>query len=74
MSRQHILHLKKLYPAGTRVVLTTNMDDARPICSGEKGTVRTVDDIGTIHVDWDSGRRLGLMPEIDSFKVISCTQ
>ena len=59
--------LKKTYTPGTRIRLDLMGDDPDPIKSGETGTVVLVDDIGTIHVDWDCGRRLGLVPGIDSF-------
>ena len=29
--------------------------------SGDKGTVTSVDDMGTIHVSWDSGSSLGVV-------------
>jgi hypothetical protein len=47
------------------------MNDIQPIESGSKGTVIAVDDIGTIHMRWDNGRGLGLIPGEDHFKVIS---
>lgn len=28
---------------------------------GTEGTVSTVDDLGTVHVDWDDGGRLGMV-------------
>jgi hypothetical protein len=28
---------------------------------GTEGTVSTVDDLGTVHVDWDDGGRLGIV-------------
>lgn len=28
---------------------------------GAEGTVATVDDLGTVHVDWDDGGRLGMV-------------
>lgn len=28
---------------------------------GTRGTVAFVDDLGTVHVNWDDGRRLGLV-------------
>ena len=42
-------------------------EDPHPIEPGTRGTVRHVDDIGTVHVDFDNGRRLGLVPGEDSF-------
>lgn len=34
---------------------------------GLKGTVSYVDDAGQIHVNWENGRTLPVIPEIDSF-------
>ena len=46
-------------------------DDPRPIDPGTKGTVIHVDDIGTVHCSFDSGRQLGLVPGEDSFHKIA---
>ncbi len=35
---------------------------------GLQGTVEIVDDIGQIHVKWDNGRNLALVPEEDGFR------
>ena len=64
-----VQHMKETYPAGTRIVLDFMGDDPRPIEPGTKGTVRIVDDMGTVHCDFDNGRRLGLVPGEDSFHV-----
>ena len=37
---------------------------------GTEGTVDMVDDIGQIHMKWDNGRTLALVPGEDSFSVI----
>ena len=60
-------YTKKRYPPGTRIELDSMGDDPRPVASGTKGTVRVVDDMGTVHCDFDNGRRLGLIPGEDSF-------
>ena len=70
-NRSQIDRLKKQYPSGTRIELLSSMNDIQPIESGSKGTVNTVDDIGTIHMKWDNGRGLGLIPGEDHFRVIS---
>ena len=54
--------LREEYPVGTRVELIS-MDDPdmgklRPGC---RGTVRWVDDWGTIHMSWDCGSSLGVV-------------
>lgn len=68
-NERHIATLKKFYPVGTRVKCIF-MADAHGVPSGTKGTVRFVDDAGTIHVAWDNGSSLGLIEEEDSFEVI----
>ena len=59
--------IRRKYPAGTRVVLDRMGEDPRPVPPGTKGTVLYVDDIGTVHCSFDSGRMLGLIPGMDSF-------
>lgn len=71
MSRGRIEFYKEHYPAGTRVQLDKMGDDPRPVPAGTKGTVVAVDDIGTLHVEFDNGRSLGICPEVDSFHKIS---
>ena len=62
---------KELYKPGTRIELESMGDDPRPIEPGTRGTVRVVDDLGTIHCDFDNGRRLGLVPGEDTFRKLS---
>jgi hypothetical protein len=35
-----------------------------------QGTVDFVDDTGTIHVDWDNGSTLGLVPGEDQYRFV----
>ena len=63
--------IKKRYPVGSRITLHSMGDDPRPIAPGTTGTVRIVDDMGTVHCNFDNGRRLGLIPGEDSFSIIS---
>lgn len=51
--RRTIENLKKRYPQGIRVILV-RMDDVQAPPVGSKGTVIGVDDIGSIHVQWDN--------------------
>ena len=62
---------KVMYPKGTRIELIMMGNDPRPIESGMKGTVDHVDDLGTIHCNFDNGRRLGLIPDEDYFRTIT---
>lgn len=70
--RQYLLKaLRSQYPVGARVELI-HMDDPynRKLVPGCKGTVRCVDDVGTIHVSWDCGSSLGVVYGEDSCRVI----
>ena len=69
-NRAKVEMLRKKYPAGT-VLELVSMDDAQAPEPGTKGKVIYVDDIGTIHVQWDNGSSLGLIYGEDSFKIIS---
>ena len=66
IDKEQVEYIKKSYPVGTRIVVEY-MNDPRPIAPGTRGTVRHVDDIGTIHCDFDNGRRLGLIHGEDHF-------
>ena len=58
---------KKLYPPGTRILLLhTGDDDPQPVEDNMRGTVKFVDDIGSIHTAFDNGRSLGLCSGADS--------
>lgn len=46
------------------------MNDPQPVEEGTLGTVTHVDDMGTIHVKWDNGRILGLVPEEDRYMFV----
>ena len=65
-----VKRLKEMYPAGTRIQLDHMDDPFHPVAGGTMGTVKFVDDTGTIHMSWDSGSSLGLCPDSDSFHVI----
>lgn len=54
------------YKVGDRIFLI-NMNDETSVNPGTEGTITSIDGIGQIHVDWDNGRTLALIPEIDEF-------
>ena len=53
--------LKEYYRPGTRVMLIHMSDPYTNLREGDRGTVTIVDDIGTIHVNWDRGSTLGIV-------------
>lgn len=64
---------KTLYPGGTRIELISMKDEYSPINPGTKGTVVFVDCAGNIHMKWDDGRTLAIIPTTDRFKKIGKT-
>ena len=72
--RNRAEYLKKAYPPGIRIVLNSMGDDPRPIESGTRGSVAVVDDIGTVHCDFDNGRRLGLIEGEDDFRALTAQE
>ena len=52
--------------------MLNNMDDPySPVESGTRGTVRYVDDAGTLAIAWDNGRSLSLLPGVDSYRKLT---
>ena len=52
---------------GMRIRMVSMIDDPNPIQNGEEGTIRLVDGMGVIHVNWDNGRTLGVIPGADQY-------
>ena len=65
-NKDYIEHLRRKYPPGTRLQLSC-MEDDFPVPPGSMGTVECIDDAGQIHMNWDCGRSLALIPGVDSF-------
>lgn len=62
---------KEQYPPGTRIELLCMGSDPCPVKSGTRGTVVCVDALGTLHCDFDDGRRLGVIPGEDAFRTLT---
>ena len=65
ISKETLAMLREKYPTGTRVELVHMDDPYTSLTTGDKGTVRFVDDIGTIHISWDCGSSLGAVYRVD---------
>ena len=63
--------MQKLYPEGTRLVLNSMNDPYAPVPPGTRGTVDFVDDAGQIHMKWDNGRTLAIVPSEDDFRKLT---
>lgn len=70
MTQARIEATKKNYPAGTKLCLDA-MDGEPQMRSGLKGEVFAVDDMGQIHVSWENGSTLAVIPGVDHFHKIS---
>ena len=55
---------------GRRVRLDHTSDPHTDLRPGATGTVRLVDSLGTVHVKWDGGSSLGLVPGEDRWTVL----
>ena len=65
------MYAQKQYPPGTRIRLLNMNDPLDPVPPGTCGTVECVDDAGQLHMDWDNGRALAVIPGEDNFEVLS---
>lgn len=69
-SREIVERIRRQYPVGSRVELV-KMDDLQAPPVGTKGTVRGVDDIGSVMVAWDNGSGLSVAYGVDVCRVVS---
>ena len=70
MERKMVKFIKEQYPPGTRIRLNSMNDPYSPVPAGTEGIVDLVDDAGQIHMKWNNGRTLPLIPGEDSFTVL----
>jgi hypothetical protein len=55
---------------GDRIRLISHNDRYSALAPGTEGTVLRIDHLGTVHVRWDTGCRLSLIPDEDEWAVI----
>lgn len=65
ISKETLAMLREKYPIGTRVELVYMDDPYTSLTAGDKGTVKYVDDMGTIHISWGCGSSLGVVYGVD---------
>lgn len=53
-----------------RVILKKMVDKYTDLKAGDMGTIRFTDDIGQIHVNWDNGSTLALIPGVDDYEIL----
>ena len=69
VTQTELERLRQQYPKGTRLKLIS-MEDPQGVPEGTVGEVELVDDIGQIHVRWETGSGLALIPEVDRFQKV----
>lgn len=68
--RKTVERIREEYPVGARVELEW-MEDPQAPPIGTKGTVRGVDDTGSVMVRWDNGSGLSVVYGEDSCRVVT---
>ena len=69
MTLEILASLRERFPQGARVELL-RMDDPQAPAIGTRGTVRGVDDSGSIMVAWDSGGSLNVLYGVDQCRKV----
>ena len=70
ISKEALQALCERFPKGARVELLSMDDPYTKLCPGDQGAVIAVDDIGTVHIAWDSGSSLGAAYGVDRIRRI----
>ena len=70
---EEIKRIKESYLPGMRIRLI-KMDDFQAPQTGTEGTIRGVDDIGSIRVEWDTGSCLSVLPDVDIIEILSAKE
>lgn len=68
--KNNLEELKKKYPIGSKIKLLEKMEDIQGIKAGQLGILEYIDDEGSLHMRWDNGSGLAIIPETDKFEVI----
>ena len=70
MSKEELNYIKGLYPVGSKIKIISMGEDINPIESGTVGVIKAIDDIGTLHCEFENGRSLGVIVGEDRFEII----
>ena len=68
-TEKELTALREKYPTGT-IVKLISMDDVQSPPVGTIGEVTMIDDMGSVHVNWQNGSTLALIPDVDSWEIL----
>jgi len=68
-TEKELTALREKYPTGT-IVKLISMNDVQSPPVGTIGEVTLIDDMGSIHVNWQNGSTLALIPDVDSWEIL----
>ena len=71
ITEDKLKEIQEKYPVGTKIKMLEDMDDKYPIKKGTIGVVNYIDNEGQLHMNWENGRTLAVVPEIDKFEIIT---
>lgn len=63
--------MRKRFQTGDRVRMIECKDPYSPVAAGTLGTIELIDALGTLHVAWSDGRRLGVCLDEDVVEKVS---
>ena len=62
--------MREQYPPGTRIRLIEMNDPYALVPPGTEGSIVHIDDQCQLHMEWDNGRTLAVIPGVDRFSII----
>lgn len=69
-SEKELAMLREKYPTGTMVRIIS-MDDKFAPPVGTIGEIQFVDDAGGVHVHWQNGSSLAIIPDVDVVEILT---
>lgn len=69
-TEKELTALREKYSTGT-IVKLISMDDVQSPPVGTIGEVTLIDDMGSVHVNWQNGSTLALIPDVDSWETLN---
>lgn len=69
-SEKELVILREKYPTGTIVQLIAMNDEQAPPV-GTIGEIQFVDDAGSVHIHWQNGSSLAVIPDVDRIEILN---